>query len=93
MARRRNTDRDQPDLFSILDGEGSGEQSGDTSDRSGRVQPAPGAATGMDTGAVGDVPRGRGSQDQPTDRASWPTRWAPNRWPSGRSGPGSTRTT
>ena len=88
MARRRNTDRDQPDLFSILDGEGSGEQSGDTSDRSGRVQPAPGAATGMDTGRS----RRRSSRTRQPGSASrsrsWPTRWAPNRWPSGRSGHG-----
>jgi hypothetical protein len=67
MVRRRSADRNQPDLFSILDGEDRGDQSGDTPDRSGRLQPPPRAAAGMDTGPAQDVHRDGSGQDQPAD--------------------------
>ena len=73
MARRRSADPNQPDLFSILDEEDGGDQSGDTPDRYRRLQPAPGAAAGMDAGRSARRSSRREAARISRQIADWPT--------------------
>ena len=72
MARRRDGS-EQPDLFSLLDGEGGGDQSGDSPDRGRGLHATIWRCPGVDAGAPSGVHR---RPRRPGSAARWPS-WPP----------------
>ncbi len=67
---RKHKDAEQPDLFSLFDEEGDGDQSGDRADRGPGLSRASDAAIGLDTGAAAGLPgQDRGDAVPPDRRA------------------------
>ena len=79
MARRRDSS-EQPDLFSLLDAEGGGEQPGDRSDRDRHLLPPSGVALGVDAGAPSGVYRDRVGPGSAAGWPNWPPRWASTKY-------------